>query len=195
MAKMNAAKKGSGPAAAVAATGAKKPAGSEISAKPAEPVKPLPVKPFWKKRLEEMTKGEWESLCDGCGRCCLVKLEDEDTGKIHFTNIVCRLFEEQSCRCSDYAGRKAKVPDCIKLTPARVRDIKWLPPTCAYRLVDEGKDLYPWHHLISGSRETVHKAGISVRGRAGPSEDDVPPGDELDYIVQWPGKVPPPRKF
>lgn len=144
---------------------------------------------FWKKPLEAMTKGEWESLCDGCGRCCLVKLEDEDTGKIHFTDVTCRLFEAHTCRCGDYPGRKAKVPDCVKLTPKRVREISWLPPTCAYRLVADGKDLFPWHHLISGSRETAHEAGISVRGRNGPDEDEVSVSELLDRIVKWPGRV------
>lgn len=155
--------------------------------------------PFWRKPLEAMTRAEWESLCDGCGRCCLVKLEDEDTGDIHFTGIGCRLLEASSCRCGDYPNRKAKVPDCVKLTPKRVRDISWLPPTCAYRLVGEGKDLYWWHHLKSGSRETVHEAGVSVRGRVAGSEDDVPFDNVLDYIVEWPGRVPkkslkPPKK-
>ncbi len=149
-----------------------------------------PADPFWRKPLEEMTRAQWESLCDGCGRCCLVKLEDEDTGDIHFTNIACRLLDAGSCRCADYAKRKAKVPDCVKLTPKRVRQISWLPPTCAYRLVAEGKDLYWWHHLVSGSRDTVHKAGVSVRGRVAAGEDDVPFTEVLDYIVEWPGKIP-----
>src|SRR5580765_5127264 len=100
-------------------------------------------RPFWKtKRLEEMTRAEWESLCDGCARCCLVKLEYEDTGGIDFTNIACRLLDTDSCRCTDYPNRREHVKDCVRLTPARVRKIKWLPPTCAYRLVDEGHDLY-----------------------------------------------------
>ncbi|MDB5571656.1 MAG: uncharacterized protein JWN93_2839 [Hyphomicrobiales bacterium] len=172
-------------------------AAEEVPAPTAAPTPGAPASsaaPFWKKPLEEMTEPQWESLCDGCGRCCLVKLEDEDTGDIHFTNVTCRLLEAGTCRCSDYPGRKAKVPDCIKLTPQSVREIPWLPPTCAYRLVAEGKDLYPWHHLVSGSRETVHQAGISVRGRVGPSEDDVELEDMLDYIVKWPGQVPKPRK-
>ncbi len=146
--------------------------------------------PFWRKPLEEMTRTEWESLCDGCGRCCLVKLEDEDTAKIHFTNIACRLLDAGSCRCSDYPKRKAKVPDCVKLTPRRVRDISWLPPTCAYRLVAEGRDLYWWHYLVSGSRDTVHQAKVSVRGRVAAGEDDVPFEEVLDYIVEWPGQIP-----
>lgn len=149
---------------------------------------------FWKKPLEAMTKSEWESLCDGCGRCCLVKLEDEDTGRIHFTDVTCRLFEAHSCKCGDYPGRKAKVPDCVKLTPKKVREISWLPPTCAYRLAAEGKDLFAWHHLISGSRETVHEAGVSVRGRNGPDEDDVSVSELIERIVKWPGTVPKGKK-
>lgn len=146
--------------------------------------------PFWRKPLEDMSRTQWESLCDGCGRCCLVKLEDEDTSEIHFTSIACRLLDGASCQCSDYPKRKAKVPDCVKLTPKRVREISWLPPTCAYRLVAEGRDLYWWHHLVSGSRDTVHQAGISVRGRVAAGEDDVPFEEVLDYIVDWPGKIP-----
>lgn len=146
--------------------------------------------PFWKNPLESLTRGQWEALCDGCGRCCLVKLEDEDDGRIHHTSIACRLLDKKSCQCSDYTGRKAKVPDCIKLTPRRVREIPWLPPTCAYRLVAEGQDLPWWHYLVSGSRETVHKAGVSVRGRVAAMEDEVPFDDVLDYIVLWPGRIP-----
>jgi uncharacterized cysteine cluster protein YcgN (CxxCxxCC family) len=144
--------------------------------------------PFWKtKRLEEMTQGEWESLCDGCARCCLVKLEYEDTGGIDFTNIACRLLDTDSCRCGDYPHRREQVKDCVRLTPTRVRKIKWLPPTCAYRLVDEGHDLYWWHHLVSGDRELVHKVGVSVRGRVVGEPEAGPPER---HIVSWPGRTP-----
>ncbi len=148
------------------------------------------AEPFWRNGLENLSKAEWESLCDGCGRCCLVKLEDEDTGKIHFTDIACKLFDGQSCRCRDYKNRQEFVSDCIKLTPEKLRSIPWLPPTCAYRLVDEGKSLEWWHPLISGSPETVHQAGISVRGRVGAMEGKIRLRDYVDRIVKWPGRRP-----
>ena len=108
---------------------------------------------------------EWESLCDGCARCCLVKLEDDDTGDIHFTDIGCKLLDGETCRCRDYRRRQSRVPDCVKLTPEAVRSLSWLPVTCAYRVVAEGRDLAWWHPLVSGSPDTVHQAGVSVRGR------------------------------
>ena len=148
--------------------------------------------PFWqRKSLEEMTNSEWESLCDGCGRCCLVKLEDaDDASRTYFTDVGCRLLDGDTCRCQDYPHRTKKVPDCVRLTPRNVRKIVWLPPTCGYRLVAEGKDLYWWHPLVSGDPETVHQAGISVRGRVEDLEDDVP-ADALERrIVDWPLRIP-----
>jgi hypothetical protein len=148
------------------------------------------AKPFWKaKSLSQMTRAEWESLCDGCGRCCLNKLEDWDTGEIAWTNIACRLLDGQSCRCTDYDNRQATVPDCIGLTPQQVETITWLPPTCGYRLVAEGADLYWWHPLVSGDPETVHEAGVSVRGRT-VSEAGIEVEDFEDYLVDWPGEEP-----
>jgi uncharacterized cysteine cluster protein YcgN (CxxCxxCC family) len=142
--------------------------------------------PFWKtKRLEELTNAEWESLCDGCGLCCLNKLEDWDTGEVAFTSVACRLLDGESCRCSDYENRKATVPDCIQLTPDSVRDIPWLPPTCGYRLMRDGEDLYWWHPLVSGDPDTVHQAGISAKGRT-VSEEHVEVDDFEDYLVDWP---------
>ena len=146
--------------------------------------------PFWQKPLSSLTPAEWESLCDGCGRCCLVKLEDEDTADVHYTDVACTLFEAGSCRCSNYAERQRHVPDCVKLTPATVESIDWLPPTCAYRLVAEHKDLPWWHPLVSGDRETVHTAGVSVRGRIGAMEHDVAVEDLPDRIVTWPDRWP-----
>lgn len=138
--------------------------------------------PFWKtKPLAEMSEAEWESLCDGCGKCCLAKLEDADTGEIHWTSIGCRLFDEKTCRCRDYDDRQAKVADCVRLTPENVGEIPWLPTTCAYRLLAEGRDLYWWHPLVSGSTETVHEAGVSIRGRLTGLETDME-GEE-DYLA------------
>lgn len=141
--------------------------------------------PFWQvKQLHEMTSQEWESLCDGCGRCCLVKLEDEDTGIIYTTDVSCRLLDCSTCRCTGYANRHQLVDDCIKLDPDNVDELGWLPATCAYRLVWEGKPLEDWHPLVSGSSETVHEAGISVRGRV-TNETEVEVDDLPDRIVDW----------
>ena len=127
--------------------------------------KPGVPKPFWQtKTLDEMNVSEWEQLCDGCGRCCLMKLEEEDTGEIFITRVTCKLLDTRTCQCSDYANRQAKVPDCIQIDPQQVRDLKWLPETCGYRRIQDGKPLEWWHPLVSGSPETVHEAGISVRG-------------------------------
>jgi uncharacterized cysteine cluster protein YcgN (CxxCxxCC family) len=140
--------------------------------------------PFWKqKTLEQMTSEEWESLCDGCGRCCLIKLEDEDTGEIVHTRAACKLLNLHSCRCMDYAGRFGKVPDCVSLTPEGARDLNWLPETCAYRLVARGEDLAWWHPLVSGDADTVHQAGVSVRGIA-VSEKRVK-GKYERYLLRW----------
>jgi uncharacterized cysteine cluster protein YcgN (CxxCxxCC family) len=143
-------------------------------------------RPFWKtKTLTQMSRKEWESLCDGCARCCLHKYEDDQTGAIWYTDVSCHLLDLGSCRCSDYKHRTKKVADCISLTPQMMPSMTCLPPTCAYRLVYEGKDLPWWHHLVSGSRETVHMAKISVKGRCiseeGLSEDDIE-----GRMVQWP---------
>ena len=154
---------------------------------------PAAPEPFWKaKRLEEMSAAEWESLCDGCGRCCLHKLRDEDTGALAFTNVACRMLDLKTCRCRDYAHRSLHVPDCVRLTPKSVRKLDWLPPSCAYRRLAEGKDLPWWHPLVSGDPESVHRAGVSVRGRA-VSEQKA--GALEDYIAAWPGLDPRPRRY
>ncbi|TNE57620.1 MAG: YcgN family cysteine cluster protein [Alphaproteobacteria bacterium] len=146
-------------------------------------------KPFWKtKALTEMTDDEWESLCDGCARCCLLKLEDEDTGEIIFTNVSCRLLDQQTCRCTSYQNRSKLVPTCIKVTAENAAALAWMPPTCAYRLLAEGKDLFPWHPLVSGDPESVHKAGISVLGRV-VSEEGIDEEDLEDYQADWPGEA------
>jgi uncharacterized cysteine cluster protein YcgN (CxxCxxCC family) len=146
------------------------------------------TEPFWRRKtLGAMTRTEWESLCDGCGRCCLHKLRDETTDELVWTQVGCRLLDGTTGLCGDYANRKARVPDCVKLTAAKVARIDWLPPTCAYRLLAEGRDLAWWHPLVSGDPETVHKAGVSVRGRIVAERDA---GALEDHAVTWPGRVP-----
>jgi uncharacterized protein len=137
---------------------------------------------FWELPLSALTRAEWEALCDGCGRCCLHKIEDEDTGEIINTNVSCRLLDTSTAQCKDYRNRKAFVPDCLRLTPAIVASVTWLPPTCAYRLRQEDKPLYDWHYLVSGDRDTVRHAGVSVRGRV-VSEIDAGPLEH--HIVDW----------
>ncbi len=139
-----------------------------------------------------MTRTEWESLCDGCGRCCLHKLRFELDESLAWTNVACRLLNHDTCQCSNYANRRRQVPDCVRLTPAEVETIDWLPPSCAYRRIHEGKPLAWWHPLVSGDPETVHTAGISVRGRA---VDERKAGPLDHHMVDWPGKMPRPRKL
>lgn len=143
-----------------------------------------PRAPFWeRKRLEEMTVQEWESLCDGCGLCCLVRFEDEETAEVIPTRVHCKLFDADLCRCSDYENRKASVPDCIKLTPWNIEALEWMPPSCAYRRLHEGKSLPAWHPLITGDPESVHKAGVSVRGQTIPETALDDPEDALDFAA------------
>ncbi|MGV8996384.1 MAG: YcgN family cysteine cluster protein [Parvibaculaceae bacterium] len=145
--------------------------------------------PFWKRKtLEEMNRKEWESLCDGCAKCCLVKLEDEDTLAIEYTNVACRLLDCTSGQCKDYKNRKKHVPDCVKLSPKVIEEVSWMPPSCAYRLISEGKDLPDWHPLVSGETESVVEAGMSVRGRV-VSEVEIDFDDICDFIVEWPKYV------
>lgn len=140
---------------------------------------------FWERfTLEELTEAEWEALCDGCGKCCLLKLEDWDTGEVAMTNVACRLLDRETCRCTDYPNRKAKVPDCVIIRPEKIADIRyWLPETCAYRLRAEGQPLADWHPLISGDPKSVHRAGISLAGRL-VSEDGISEDDLEDYVIE-----------
>lgn len=140
---------------------------------------------FWKsKSLSELTTVEWESLCDGCGQCCLVKLEDADSGEIYYTDVVCHLIDQQSCRCGDYENRCTRVPDCVRLTPDNLEDLSWMPEDCAYRRLAEGRQLAWWHPLVSGSSATVHQSGASIRGKA-ISETEVDTDELEEYIVDW----------
>ena len=141
--------------------------------------------PFWAtKTLAEMSADEWESLCDGCARCCLIKLEDTDSGAIAYTRVVCRLLDTKSCRCTQYPRRHELVADCVELTPAGAANFSWLPRTCAYRTIAEGRPLADWHPLVSGRKDSVHTAGISVRGRV-LAEDNVHPDGLEEHVIQW----------
>lgn len=141
--------------------------------------------PFWETTaLEDMSDSQWESLCDGCGRCCAVKLQDPDTGKIHYTRAACRLLDTDSCRCTDYAQRARLVPDCVVLDAANARAFEWLPETCAYRMLATGGKLKWWHPLVSGSSDTVHAAGISVRGQL-ISEEYIHQSEIPELIIDW----------
>ncbi len=139
---------------------------------------------FWEhKRLDEMTPGEWESLCDGCAKCCLHKLEDEDTGEVFYTKIVCQYMSDD-CRCTEYQLRNKLVPNCVWLDPGKVEEFQWLPSTCAYRLISENKPLEDWHPLISGSSSSVHEAGISIKNRA-LNERFVHEDGYQEHIIHW----------
>ena len=140
-------------------------------------------KPFWEKPLSALDRGEWEALCDGCGRCCMHKLEDEDSGELYATNVACKLLDRRHGQCTDYAHRKQRVSDCVVLKPEQLGNLDWLPETCAYKLRAAGQPLPDWHYLISGSRETVHEAGQSTRGWT-VSEDDA--GELEHHLVERP---------
>ena len=137
---------------------------------------------FWKtKSLDEMDDSEWESLCDGCGHCCVLRYQDEDTDEIYVTDVVCRQLDLDRIQCNCYASRQKEVPECLVVTPENAGQ-SWLPPTCAYRLLAEGKPLPEWHHLVSGDRNSVHLAGASVLGRV-ISEEGIHPDEIEDRIL------------
>ncbi|MGG7645988.1 YcgN family cysteine cluster protein [Rhodovulum sp. YNF3179] len=140
---------------------------------------------FWERiPLDQLRPAEWEALCDGCGKCCLLKLEDAETAEVAFTCVGCRLLDDETCRCGQYEIRKQLVPDCVVLTPGNIADIAyWMPATCAYRLLFEGKPLYDWHPLVSGDPDSVHDAGISMRGRIVP-EFEVTEDELEDYVIE-----------
>lgn len=138
---------------------------------------------FWKEKpLTDLTPAEWESLCDGCAKCCIIKFEDEDTGRIYHTNVVCELLDIYHCKCTRYTERSVLVPTCLTLNADLIQELKWMPDTCAYRLLAEGKDLPAWHPLVSGDPKTVHTAGVSVRGKV-VSAKDVEEDDLFDYVI------------
>ncbi|WP_041523806.1 YcgN family cysteine cluster protein [Gilvimarinus agarilyticus] len=140
---------------------------------------------FWQeKSLAQMTPAEWESVCDGCGKCCLHKLEDEDDGEVYYTAVACQLLDTDTCRCTDYPSRKARVPECLTLTLDDLHEFEWLPSTCAYRLLAEGEPLPDWHPLVSGDPDAIHRAGMSVAGKVVP-EAQVTPDELEEYIIHW----------
>lgn len=141
--------------------------------------------PFWQRlSLAEMDQAQWEALCDGCARCCLIKLEDEDSGEVVYTRVTCQLLDEARCRCTRYPERHQLVPDCVQLGPEQAADFHWLPRTCAYRILAEGGDLPAWHPLVSGDPDSVHATGISVRGRVIP-ETHVHPEGLDEHVIRW----------
>jgi len=146
----------------------------------------MAMQSFWlRKKLDEMTVDEWESLCDRCGKCCLHKLEDEeDDGAVYYTSVACAYLDIEKCQCKDYANRKSVVPECLTLTNEDVKDFYWLPVTCAYRTLSEGRKLESWHPLISGDPFSVHDEGVSVKHFA-MSENDVDPDDYEEHVVKW----------
>lgn len=138
---------------------------------------------FWKtKKLSEMSTEEWESLCDGCGKCCLIKLEDAETGEIHYTGVVCNLIDLKSCRCRRYADRTRLVPECLDLKQHDLSDLNWLPTTCAYRLLNNGEELPEWHPLVTGNRKSVRNAGVSIESYA---IKESQAGNLEEHIIKW----------
>lgn len=130
---------------------------------------------------KDWSQDEWEGLCDGCGKCCLIRLEDADTGVFHDTDLHCKLFDSGNCNCSDYANRQKYVPDCVRLDENNIYELPWLPKTCAYRLIAEGKPLFDWHYLVSGSKDTIHEKGYSIKGQT--------LDEEKVKVKHWPKRI------
>ncbi len=142
------------------------------------------VQAWWEsKLLTEMTREEWEQICDHCAKCCLHKLEDEDDGTVYYTNVACSLLNSQTCECTDYQNRRTLVPDCLQLTPENLDQIQWMPPSCSYRTLKEGRKLAEWHHLVSGDKNTIHAVGKSIKGRY---IDEKQVDDLQEHVVEWP---------
>lgn len=143
--------------------------------------------PWWEnKKLSEISRDEWESLCDHCGKCCLIKLEDEEDGQVYYTNVICDLFKNENCHCSDYWNREALVPTCIRLTQDNLEHINWMPPSCAYRRIQDEQGLPDWHHLVSGDKNTIHKVGKSVKNRTIFEKEIINEQDYEEHVVEWP---------
>ena len=142
---------------------------------------------FWETtHITRMTQDEWEALCDGCGKCCMNKLEDEDTGDVVLTCVACRLFDDTTCRCAQYDIRHQFVPECISLSPGNMdRNLYWMPETCAYKLLWQGKPLFDWHPLISGDAQTVHDAGVSMQNATHP-EFEIPEDEWENHVIEEP---------
>lgn len=139
---------------------------------------------FWREKpLDELNRQEWESLCDGCGKCCLHKLEDDETGEVHYTNVACRFLDAETIQCGKYMTRQRYVGNCVVMTPELLDTLPWMPSTCAYRLLYEGKDLPEWHPLVAGNRAAIHEAGSSVKGKV---VDERDAGDFEDHLTDWP---------
>lgn len=141
-------------------------------------------RPWWdSKTLPEMTRDEWEQICDHCSKCCLHKLEDEDDGMVYYTDVACSLVDPKTCNCSDYANRQTRVPDCVRLTIANLDQIQWMPPSCSYRVLKEGGYLPEWHHLVTGDKNSIHNAGKSIKGKY---VDESTVDDFEEHVVEWP---------
>ena len=139
---------------------------------------------FWELPLDSLNRAEWEALCDGCARCCLSKLQDEDSGEVVYTRVVCRYLDQGQCRCTEYKRRQELVPDCLVLTPENLPHLDWIPDTCAYKLREQGLPLPDWHPLLSGSREAMEAAGIPVTGKV-ISEDHVHEDGMEEHVIRW----------